>query len=419
MPPPAPIPQEEHSLPTRTSTIHIIPALAALLILIGAIIYSERYASALEECYIHALAPLLLKQSVTGSVLQQAAFRQPDLLPIYGSSEMLNGNSPYRAYKFFATYPTGFDVFDIANSGDTSLDIAQDLAALGPVLRGKKFIISFTPSMFDTQGVSEKAYTANFSRMHAYAIVFSPYLSVGLKQSIAVRMLDYPNTLTRDPLLSFALKNLATGSHFRHFLYYMVFPLGQLNSLVIRMQDHYAVWTYILSHPNIKPTTRRKPRKIDWKVEIAKAEAQQKVNTNSNPYGIQNGTWIREYHKVLKMNKAGSGDKDYLTTIENTTEWGDLGFLLEVLKEMGADPVIMSRPINGTLYGAAGISQQAQQVYYNKLETQVSKYQIPLVDFQQYTNDTLFSVDKASHTGWEGWAIVDQVLDAFFHGNIH
>ena len=269
--------QDNNSTQKKSSLPHIIPALVAVVIFCSAVIYGDRTASSMEDKYIHALAPMQLPQTKTGSVLQQAAFRQPDLLPVYGASELLYEVSPYRSFGFFSTYPTGFDVFNIAKAGDTSLDIAQDLAAIGSELKGKKVVISFTPSMFNYQEVSDKAYRANYSRMHAYALAFSPNLSMNLKHRIALRMLDYPDTLAKDPVLLFALRNLAKGSLYNQVMYYMVFPLGQLNSLIIRMQDHFAVWRYLQSHPQIKQAVHRKPVNINWSMQIATAKSQQQA----------------------------------------------------------------------------------------------------------------------------------------------
>ena len=411
--------ENNHSKQAGSSSPHIIPALTALLIFIGVIIYSNGWASSLEDHYIHALARGILPQSVIGSVLQQAAFRQPDLLPIYGSSEMLNGHSPYRGFIFFSTYPTGFEVFDIAKGGNTSLNIAQDLAAIGTELKGKKVVISFTPSSYIAKEVPDNAYAANFSRIHAYALAFSPNLSMPLKQTIAARMLEYPDTLAHDPVLSFALQNLARDTFLNSLMYYMVFPLGQLDSFVIRMQDHYAVWDYIHSHPGITPSVLRQPVKIDWNALIAKAKALSKADSSSNPYGIDNKTWVQQYHRVLRIKKSGSSDKLYIANMERSGEWVDLELTLQVLKELGADPVIMSHPINGILYTASGISTQAQQAYYSVLQVICGYYQIPLVDFQEYTKDPLFSIDMDSHTSQEGWVIIDRALDAYYHGIIH
>ena len=78
----------------------------------------------------------------------------------------------------------------------------------------------------------------------------------------------------------------------------------------------------------------------------------------------------------------------------------------------------MSRPINGTLSTASGISEKGRQAFYTKLQSLVGAYNMPLVDFQQYTNDPFFSIDESSHPSREGWAVVDKTLDAFYHGNI-
>ncbi len=129
---------------------HLLPALAALLILFGLLVGGSFYARSVELSYVNALAPDRLKQTDLGSALQEAAFRRPDLLPVFGSSEILDEDDENSAYRFFQTYPTGFTVFEVGMGGITSLEIAQSLAALRPDIKGKKVVISFTPSMFNT-----------------------------------------------------------------------------------------------------------------------------------------------------------------------------------------------------------------------------------------------------------------------------
>ena len=412
--------QEDHPIKPRSSLPHLFPALAALLILVGAIIFGDRYASALEDHYIHALAPLLLSQTSMGVVIQQAALRQPDLLPVYGSSEALNGDIRYRADTFFAAYPTGFAVTDVARTADASLNVAQDLAALGPDLRGRKVVISLTPGMFTVEKVGERYYAGSFSRLHANALAFSPYLSMTVKQMAAQRMLQYPKTLSNDPILWFALHTLANSTIFHRIGYAMVFPLGQLDTFIIRMQDHYAVWSYLQTHPNLKPmAVMSQAETIDWEALTAEALAQQMAATKSNPYGIEDYSWTTKYNGYIKVQKPGSADQTHIANLNTSREWEDLAILLEILREQGAQPLIISRPINGTVYTAIGISPQAQQHYYAKLQDLVNSYQMPLVDFQLYTSDRYFNVDNDSHTSREGWVIVDQTLDAFYHGNIH
>jgi D-alanine transfer protein len=406
--------QDSPALKNSAAFTHILSAMTAILILMGAAVYWDKLATTVENGFVNALAPILLARDANVTVIQKAAFRQPDLLPVYGSSEMVNVETDYRAYSFFENYPTGFQVFEIAKAGNSSLNIAQDLAAVGPDLYGKKVVISFTPYIFNFATVREEAYAGNFSRMNANSLIFNPHLSVSIKQRAAQRMLEYPETLAKDPVLLFALQNLAAGNFYNNFMVYLLTPLGQIHNQIIRLQEHYMIWKYLEEHPKIKPNIKRKPEIIDWNSQIAAADAQQKINAN-NAYGIANQDWINKYHQVMKIKKPGSGDDEYIANLEKSKEWNDLKLLLDVLKELGAKPLILSRPINGNMLIASGISSLAQQVYYTKLQNLVSAYNVPLVDFQEYTNDPYFSVDIASHTSPKGWVIVDKTLDAFYH----
>lgn len=398
---------------------HLTAALAALALVAALLAASLVYSHWLERRYIHAIAPLLLTQVNLGGALQIEALRQPDLLPVYGSSELIDLPCPQRAFQFFQSYPTGFTVFTIAKAGATSLDMAQDLAALGSDLRGKKVVVSFTPSMFNHNRVSAEAYAADFSRLHAAELAFSHSLSFDLKQRFARRMLEYPKTLASDPLLRFALQQLVAGTPISRILYDAAWPLGQVDIWVIRIQDHaetvYAIW----KQPQLVPNIRHKAAAIDWEAARQKAEQDQIANSSTNPYGIENSKWNEYRRKIPKNVAPGSSDTEFLQTMQFSQEWTDLGLLLDTLKELGAQPLIMSRPMNGPLWDAYGVSASARQVYYNRLEQTVAPYGFPLVDYREHDLETYFSIDAASHTSREGWVYVDQTLDSFYHGALH
>ena len=187
---------------------HLNAGIVSILILIIGLLGLDFYARALEQRYVNALAPLDLNQTIKGIALQRAAFHQPDLLPVYGSSELSMISTSNDADKFFATYPTGFTVLQVANLGISSLNMAEDLAALGPELRRKKIVISFSPASF----MIGDFYAENFSPLHAYEMIFSPYLSIPLKIDVAKRMLDFPNTLQNDSFLQFATFEVTRAS---------------------------------------------------------------------------------------------------------------------------------------------------------------------------------------------------------------
>jgi D-alanine transfer protein len=398
-------------------TPHLGAGSMSILILILALVGFDIYARSLEQRYVNALAPLDLTQTINGIALQRAALYRSDLLPLYGSSEITMIDTSYDAEKFFAAYPTGFTVFQVANLGAASLTMAQDLAALGPDLHGKKIVISFSPATYTMSKLPPDYYAGNFSPPHAYEMIFSPYLSTPLKIEAAQRMMDFPTTLQSDPFLRFAIIQITGLSRVNHFLYYLSWPLGEFNITAMRLQDHAAVVSYLWTHP-INPDVEKIPQTLDWSTMFSSALAEQKQHTLSNPLGVEDDRWWYYQHAVTNPIPAGSEDKSFINRVEAHPEWVDLDILLRVLQELGAEPLILSRPMDIHLWETLGVSEQAQNIYYVKLNDIVNQYRIPLVDYQQYGTDIYFSIDQGAHTSRYGWVYVDQTLDDFFHGRI-
>jgi D-alanine transfer protein len=393
--------------------VHLLAGLAACAILTAIIAAGAIYARSVEYRFIYAVAPKLYDQTNQGIALQREAFRHADLLPFYGSSEVVQGASQYAANKVFRSYPTGFAPFEVAHPGVTALFMAECLAGVGPDLRGKKVVISFTPAMFNyTQGPDDW-YVPNFSILHAYQLAFSDALSPDTKRLAARRALAYPQTVRRDPLLQLALRSLVRQSRQDRLTYYALWPLGKLRILVLTLQDHWEV-LHVLRDDKLAPDVPREAHALDWPTLLTQAAKATETRATSNPYGIEDPRWVLLRDQV-ESGKAKTTDEDYLRLLESSAEWTDLDILLRVLKELGAQPLVMSRPINGTYYSLIGISPDAQQAYYDHLEKAVHPYGFPVVDFADHTMDKYFSLDSAEHTSRKGWVYVDQVLDDFYH----
>ncbi len=399
-------------------TPHLIAGLSAILILVIVAIGFSLHVQSMELRYANALAPLNTDQTFRGLAIQRAGFQKPDLLPMFGSSEITLLQNEFEAEKFFSRYPTGFNVMEVANLGASSITIAEDLAALGPDLKGKKIVISITPANFVMSKLPAVYYAGNFSRLHAYETLFSPYITTNLKAAIAERMTDFPDTYVNDSFLNFALFQLTGKSRINRALFYLCWPLAELQIQVMRIQDHAIVYSYI-RNGHIIPNVRRSSRSIDWPGILQQALAKQKLATASNPLGVENDQWWKYSYLLTNPVPPGSEDKIFIERVKIHPEWSDFDILLRVLKELGAQPLILSRPMNVRLWEAQGVSEQAQNTYYEKLSQAVAPYRFPLVNYQQYGTDIYFSIDQGSHTSREGWIYVNQTLDDFFHGRIH
>lgn len=401
---------------------HLIAGLAVIIVsailLTGGLIYAHGQ----EDLFVHAqVNQIEAAQRNFGVALQKTALRQNDLLLLIGSSELLVEltSTQDAAFQIFRTYPTGFMVDEVAVGGMTSLNVAQDFAALGPELGGKKIVFSFTPGIFlDTQ-VKPNVYAGDFSNLHALEMVFSPYLTEDLKIRMAKRMLMYPDTLKKDGVLRFGLENLVGDSLVNRLLYGLAFPIGWLDIGFTRLQDHWEVLNLLWKNTKLYSQVIKKPQTIDWAALSAQAEIAQIKASTSNPYGVNDSVWT-EHYSNSKIPISGSGDVNFLDDLKKSQEWVDFDNALETLKQVGANPLILCRPLNGPLWEAMlGVSSSARQQFYTKLEQEVQKYGFKLVDFKEYDADPYFAYDSVSHMSPKGWVIVDETFDNFFHDRIH
>jgi D-alanine transfer protein len=400
---------------------HLIAAAAAILAAVAGAFAYTLYADRTENKYIHAVAALDHSEISRGIAAERAAIRQPDLLVIYGASELVLLQTKYEATRFFSTYPTGFMVFNAATKGGSSLTVAQRLAALGPDLKGRRVIFAIGPAIMTMApfgDVAERHYEGNFSPLHALELAFSPRLSLETKRLAAVRMLEFPETLQTNDLLFFTMRQLANPSPWSTALHYLSWPLGQLQLAVLRLQDHYATVQYIHHLSAAEVTVTHDPRPIDWQALVSQAEAEQIKSSDSNLYRVDNSQWNKIKELFAAPAAPGSRDDDFINDVTIAREWDDLRLALRVIKELNADAIIMSSPMNVPLWETIGVSEAAQNKYYELLHSVVDPYGVPVLDGREWGRIPYFSMDLASHASRKGWIYVDQRLDQIYHGQL-
>jgi len=406
----------------REPTSHLTAAMISVFALMASLIGFNYYAQSLEYRDVNALAPLNLTQMENGVVLQRAALQKPDILMMYGSSELTLLPTPYQANQFFANYPTGFTVVDVASLGVLSVTLAQEFAALGPDLRGKKIVLSIMPGSFFInkkyfiENNPDHDFAMNFSPLRSYETIFSPYLSFGIKNEISRSLLGFRDTIRSDPFLTFAVTITSSTSLKNHILYYLIWPLGELETQILRLQDHFEVVFYIWTH-HIDPHVQKVAQSIDWNTVHQNALAEQIRNTSTNPYGVENFMWWY-FARISLPEPVGSNNDLYRKNLLNSQEWTDFKILLIVLQQLGAKPLILSRPLNVPLWEVMGVTEDTQDIFYDKLHSVADPFKMPLIDFRQYDHDMYFSIDQGSHTSRDGWVYVNQILDAYYHGQL-
>src|SRR5207249_49532 len=130
--------------------------------------------------------------------------------------------------------------------------------------------------------------------------------------------------------------------------------------------------------------------------------------------GFQNDVWDKDAERWGDQEDSRSEDA-FVKTLNQSTEWTDLELLLRGMRELGAEPLLLSMPIKGVYYEYLGIGAQARRVYYRRLVVLAGNYRVPLVSFADWDQDKYFLVDPGAHLSPRGWVFYDRVLDAFYH----
>jgi D-alanine transfer protein len=378
---------------TRPRAPHLFSALIACALPIALLCGGRLVAVYLEKKTIHATAPNDFFIKNQGLAFQRAAARAPGILLLYGASELIDP-IPNRASDFFSSEPTGFQVCPVGRAGTTSLIILQKLGALGSELRDRKVAIWLSPSWFFTPAVSPYYYAGNFSLPAASGTLFGDALDWNLKTEIVKRMSQFPDTLAKSALLQLAAACVASGRPLDRIVLMAIWPLGKLQNAVLDLQDHFETLIYILGGG--RPVPWRGLRTVKSR-KVPADDGQQGVTTES--FGA-----VRS-----------ARDAAFRARIAAASEWIDLELLFRTLTELRAKPLILSMPIDGTLYDARGVSRSARQVYYDRMSELAQRYHFPLLQFEDHDADPAFLIAHREHPTPKGWMYYDRALDDFFH----
>ena len=390
----------------KTGFSHLFAGLIALGLAGIGLIGGEMAIIHLEHATVISTAPDLFHLKNQGLAFQRAAAHAPNVLPIYGSSELLIPAVPEKGNNFFRTAPTGFQLSPVGGGGANSLIIVQKVGALGSDLRGKKLAISLSPGWFLTPKPSWNVYEGTFSLMAASEMVFGTALDFELKREVASRMLECPSTLEKSPLLEFALRRLASGRWLDRTIFCAVWPVGKAQTAVMELQDHFAAFNHI--RHKIKAAPQRHPEILDWPKLIATVEAMKTTD------------WARgsEPSRLNPQIRPGSRDVGFRYGLNVSPSWIDLELLLRILARVHARPLLLSMPMAGEFYDHAGVSRAAREDYYTKLRTLVQRYHFAVVEFKAHDEDPAFLLRHQSHLTAKGWMFYNRALDDFFNERV-
>ncbi len=357
-------------------------------------------------------------QKLNGLAVQRAAFGDPAILPVYGSSEMTQPQ-PDRPDDFFRAHPTGFGAFLVAYPGETSLIIATKLAALGPAARGHKAVVFLSPTWFQLPQLEPGGFGINFSPLHGSRLAIGSWLSPELRHDFARRLLDYPDLVAQFPLLKAALGCDAGERPVDRFLQATMTPLVAVQDRFLIESDYAKVGLWLKAHP---PRPAANPAaglaSIDWDTLMREADERYTRQPALTTYSTTaRSGWDDARARMFRdaQHPEVSPDVNFERVCLTSKEWTDLDLLLRTARELDVRLLLVCQPLNANFCALQGLTPRSSELFYNRLYAAVDPFKTTtLLTFPQAETDPHWYVDS-THPTAKAWLAYDRRLDAFFH----
>ena len=113
---------------------------------------------------------------------------------------------------------------------------------------------------------------------------------------------------------------------------------------------------------------------------------------------------------------ADETTRNRLADYKRASEWTDFELTLRIVRELGAQPLLLSMPVHARDLETVGVSRKARVGYPERLRLVAADYGALVVYFGAHEEDPLFFADHLDHLSPRGWTYYNETLDDFFHG---
>jgi len=386
--------------------IHIRAFAWSVVVVVAALSLSMPVLRVIEDSMMEHLLALPFPEKNQGLFLQRQAFHRSNVLPLYGSSE-LTEEMEFRADEMFWNRPKGFQVCPVGAGGNTTLLMAEKIAALGGAVRDQKVVVILSPVWFRDRRPRADQVAGNFSPLQVINLMLSPDLDDGLRKRFAERMLRFPDSLEPHPLIRDYLKKLKRDDSQEGWNNRLLRLRLWGYEKMLAWEDHLntvlAAYEYGI---NDRGSWKHKPKKLALSKRIKRIE--------------------RDENKALKLQikqqaLEAEGEDDggeSLAAMAASEEWGDYQLLLDALKNLKAKALVVSIPMPGEFSAGRKISRAERTYYYQRVEAMSTERGYPVVTFADHDLDTDFIVGNTSHPAAKGWLYINRLLDEFYHDDL-
>lgn len=412
----------------------------ACVILAAVVAFYQIYSAYLEEridtLYAQHSATVnhiySLEAKNKGTVLASKILESHTLV-ILGSSE-LGIKVPENITRLFTNnlYPSDIACFGRATVQNFAH--AMNLGANYAALNNNDITIIESLQWFFDDDIDTKGFFANFSELHFFEFLhndciseknklylckrymqlesssrknlhtlinhyYKPGVSSNLFAAIIEGEIEFPSTYLYAKLYS------SSESIFR-ICYQILRPYYWGRYKFLKLKDKYDSYDWL---KGLKVEAPAEKVELNWKQIYQIAEKHGKEACTNNDIYVYDTYYTKYLLKNYSKRKNSYSKRKLLVS----KEWNDYVFFLDVCKELGLSPYIISMSTNGWYYDYIGIDKSKRDLLYDKLEAGAKEYGMGFLTLRDHEYEPYFYCD-VMHLGWKGWPYVTQNIIAHF-----
>lgn len=331
-------------------------------------------------------------------------------IPVFGSSELSAADEVAYPPVLFQNGNSDFNMVLIGRGNMQSLHHAINVGALSDSISEKRAVLILSPQWFTEAHLSSEAYSSRFSERMYAGLLKNRKISKTLKTDITNRV--------KSLLVEDAQQLERIGKYEEVYLNYSLNPLSYIEMNVYDVfMDYKQRFLYCKNLTEIAANNTENQsnsskciaENIDFDELLYKAEqAGRNACTNNELYIYDEyfDTYIKDGLETYKDSSVG-GNYSF------SPEYDDLRIFLDVCKETGIEPLVVSIPVNGRWYDWTGFSREDRETYYENVRSICSEYQVEMADFSDKEYEEYFLKD-IMHLGWKGWTYLDEKVYQFY-----
>ncbi len=291
-----------------------------------------------------------------------------------------------------------------------SLLQAMNMASLGETSDELKTAVIVSLQWFGGEDIDISGFTANFSELQFYNLIFNKKISDENKRYICKRvseLLENSEGHEEVKVYSALYKSEDIPSN---VMLIALQPYYKVKYELLKFQDKYEFYCALKSTKKIEKASSE-ILEIDWEAEWTKAEQQGEKSCTNNSLYVED-----EYYSMYIADKIDELKGVSSSASFDSKERDDFIHFLSICNDLDITPYVIMMNTNGYYYDYIGVEQTKRVEVYSWVAEQCEKYGIDCLTLEDEEYEPYFMHD-AMHLGWKGWLFVNEKISEYFSDN--